>query len=138
MATKYADRAFLSINGARIADLESASLKQNFNAKPVPTMTPDKFNRGFVQGNTDIDLTFTMAERNLSPRPKIEKLDFENSDVQITFEAGPNQWICTGIFPKDVTDDASGVGTEVKATQNYGALKITDAVGNPVDFNISL
>ncbi len=45
MTTKYADRAFLSMNGARIADVQSASLKQNQNAKAVGTMTPDGFNK---------------------------------------------------------------------------------------------
>lgn len=138
MATKYADRAFLRVNGSRLADLESSSLKQNFNAKAVPTMTPDQFNRGFVKGNTDIDITWVMAVQNLKPRPKIESLDFENNDISIVFEVGQEQFVATGIFPKDATDDASGVGTEVKSTQNYGALKVVDATGSPVDFNLQL
>jgi len=138
MATKYADRAFISVNGTRIADIQSASLKQNQNAKAVPTMTPDGFNRGFVQGNKDIDITFTLAVQNQLSRPKLESMDFENNDIQLTFIVGSEQFIATGLFNKDVDDNAGGVGDEVKATFNFGALKLTDGVGNSALFNLSL
>lgn len=138
MAIRYADRAFLSINGAKMYDVQSASLKQNKNAKAVPSMTPDFFNRGFVQGNTDIDITFTIALQNQLSRPKLESIDFEANDVQLTFVVGSEQFICTGLFNKDVSDDAGGVGDEVKTSFNFGALKIQDAVGNSVLFNLVL
>lgn len=138
MATKYADRAFISVNGARIADLQSASLKQNQNARAVPTMTDDGFNRGFVQGNKDIDVTFTVAVRNLEPRPKLESINYETNDVQLTFVVGSEQFICTSLFNKDTEDNASGVGDEVKTTFNMGAIKVTDAVGNAALFDIDL
>ncbi len=138
MATKYADRAHLSINGAIISDIESAELKQNSNSKIVPTMTNDIFNRGFVQGNRDIDVTMTIALQNQLARPALENIDYENADVQITFIAGVNQWVCTGLFLKDVTDTAGGVGEEVKTAFNFGAIKVTDAVGNSVLFGITL
>lgn len=139
MATKYADRAFISVNGAQVADVQSATLRQNLNSRPVPSMTPDGYNRGFVQGNRDIDITLTIAVRNLLARPKLESINFEQSDVQITFVCGAEQFICTGVFLKDVEDNAAGVGDEVKTTYNLGALKITDAVGNAAAlFNIQL
>ena len=138
MATKYADRAFISINGARIADIQSASLKQNKNARVVPSMTPDGFNRGFVQGNTDIDITMSLALQNQLSRPKLEAIDYENNDVQLTFVVGAEQFIATGLFLKDVDDNAGGIGDEVKTTFNLGALKLTDAVGNSALFNIEL
>ncbi len=138
MATKYADRAFVSVNGARIADLQSASLKQNKNARAVPSMTNDGFNRGFVQGNTDIDITMQLAVQNLLSRPKLEALDYENNDIQLTFVVGADQYVATGLFNKDVEDSAGGVGDEVKTTFNFGALRVTDAVGNSVLFNLSL
>lgn len=138
MATRYADRAFLSVNGSRIADIQSASLKQNKNAKVVPTMTNDGWNRGFVQGNTDIDITFTIAVRNLEPRPKIEAINYETNDVQITFVVGSEQFIATSVFNKDSEDNAGGVGDEVKTTFNMGAIKLTDAVGNAALFDIAL
>lgn len=138
MATKYADRAFISVNGARIADVQSCSLKQNKNAKVVPTMTPDGWNRGFVQGNTDIDINLQIAVQNQLSRPKLEGIDYENNDVQITYVCGADQFIATGLFNKDTEDNSSGVGSEAKTTFNFGALKLMDAVGNSVLFNIEL
>lgn len=138
MATKYADRAFVSVNGARIADIQSASLRQNLNARPVPTMTDDGFNRGFVQGNRDIDITMTVAVQNQLARPKLEAIDFENNDVQLTFVVGQEIFIATGLFMKDVDDSAGGIGDEVKTNFNMGALKLQDAIGNSALFNIDL
>lgn len=138
MAMKYADRAFLSINGARLADVQSATLRQNKNARIVPSMTNDGFNRGFVQGNTDIDITATIAVRNLEPRPKLEAIDYETNDVQLTFIVGADQYIATGLFLKDSDDNAGGVGDEVKTTFNFGAVKVTDAIGNGALFDIGL
>lgn len=138
MATKYADRAFLSVNGTKVVDLQSASLKQNKNARIVPSMTNDGFNRGFVQGNTDIDITATIAVRNKLARPKFEAIDYENADVQITWVCGSEQFISTGVFLKDVEDAAGGVGDEVKATYNFGATKIQDSVGNSALFDLAL
>lgn len=138
MATKYADRAFLSINGAQLADIQSASLRQNKNARVVPSMTPDGFNRGFVQGNTDIDLTFQLAVRNKLTRPKLESIDYENNDVQMTFQVGADQFVATGLFNKDTEDNAGGIGDEVKSTSNFGAIKLTDAKGDSVLFDIDL
>jgi hypothetical protein len=138
MATKYADRAFISINGARLADIQSASLKQNKNAKAVPTMSNDGFNRGFVQGNTDIDVTIAIAVQNQLSRPKLEAIDYEANDVQLTFICGAELFVAIGLFNKDVEDSAGGVGDEVKTTFNFGALRLQDAVGNSVLFNIQL
>lgn len=135
---KYADRAFISINGTRVVDVQSASLKQNQNARAVPSMTPDGFNRGFVQGNKDIDITMSIAVQNQLSRPKFESIDYESSDVQLTFVVGAEQFICTGLFLKDVEDNAGGVGDEVKGTFNFGAIRLQDAVGNSVLFNIEL
>lgn len=138
MATKYADRAFISVNGTQIADVQSASLRQNKNARVVPSMTPDGRNRGFVQGNLDIDINLVLAVQNQLSRPKLEAIDYEASDVQITFRCGSELFIATGVFHKDTEDNAGGVGDEVKATMNFGALNLQDAVGNSVLFDIQL
>lgn len=137
MATKYADRTFISVNGSRLSDLQSATLKQNQNAKEVPSMTNDGFNRGFVKGNTTIDITINLAVQNKNARPKLEAIDYENNDVQMTWICGAELFVCTGLFDKDAEDNAGGVGEEVKATFNLGALKITDQVGNGVLFNLT-
>ncbi len=138
MAIRYADRAFISLNGARIIDVQSAQLKQNHNRKAVPSMTTDGFNRGFVQGNRDIDITLSIAVQNQLSRPKFESIDNENNDVQITFIVGAEQFIATGVFLKDNDDNSGGVGDEVKTTFNFSALRLQDAVGNSVLFNIGL
>lgn len=138
MATRYADRAFISINGARVIDVQSASLKQNLNSRIVPSMTQDGFNKGFVKGNRDIDVTLALATQNQLSRPKFESIDYENNDVQLTFIVGAEQWVCRGLFLKDAEDNAGGIGDEVKATFNFGAQSIQDAVGNSVLFNVSL
>lgn len=138
MAIRYADRAFISINGARVVDLQSATLKQNHNRKVVPTMTPDGFNRGFAQGNRDIDITITIAVQNQLARPKFEAINYESSDVQCTFVVGSDQYIATGLFLKDNDDNSGGVGDEVKTTFNFSALRLQDAVGNSSLFNLVL
>lgn len=138
MAQRYADRAFISVNGAKIADVQSASLKQNKNSRVVPSMTNDGFNRGFVQGNTDIDITVQIAVQNALSRPKLESIDYENSDVQISFVCGQEIFVAAGVFMKDTEDNAGGVGDEVKTTFNFGALTLTDAVGNSSLFNLVL
>lgn len=138
MATLYADRAFISVNGAKIADVQSCSLKQNFNAKPVPTMTAKRFNVGFVKGNVDIDIELVLAVQQTLARPKLETIPFESASVQLTFVRGADQFVATDLFIKDATDDAPGIGEEGKARFTLGALKLTDAVGNSLLFNVSL
>lgn len=139
MATTYADRAFISINGAPLIDVQSASLKRNLNAKAVPSMTPDKFNRGFVQGNTDIDIDVEVAVENLLASPKLETLPFDTADIALTFVCGADQYVATGLFMKNVDQNASGIGSEVKKSFSMGALKLVDSVGNAAGiFNIQL
>lgn len=138
MSVVYADRAFISVNGARIADIQSASLKQNHNRKAVNVMTDDGHNRGHLKGNKDIDINLTLAVQNQLARPKLEAIDYENNDVQLTFVVGSDQFIATGLFLKDNDDNAGGVGDEVKGTFNFGAIRVQDAVGNSVLFGLAL
>jgi hypothetical protein len=138
MATRYADRAFISLNGVRLADVQSASLKQDHTRRVVPSMTQDGFNRGFVQGNRNIDIDLTVAVQNQLGRPKLETIDYEANDVQLTFIVGADSYTATGLFLKTNDDNSGGVGDEVKATFSFAALRLTDNVGNSVLFNIGL
>ncbi len=139
MAVVYADRAFLAVNGVNVVDLQSSSLRQNFNSRPVDTMTPDKFNRGFVQGNTHIDIGMNLAVQKSLARAKIDQIDFEANDIAIHYFVGADEFIATGCFKKDASDDSSGVGSESKFSINLGATKLTDAVGNAAElFDIQL
>lgn len=137
MARKYADRAFVNVNGAPYTPIQKGTVRRNFNARPVRGMTKDGNNPGYVQGNIDITLNMVKAIENQRAREKIEAIDFENNDVSVTFICGADQYILRGLFPMDMEDDAPGVGEEAKNTANFGALQLTDAVGNPVDFAIS-
>ena len=134
----YADRAFVSINGARLLDVQSAELRQNHNAKAVKSMTPDGFDRGHVRGNPDIDINLVVAIENALASPKLENIDYANNDVQLTFVCGADQYVATGLFPKETGLSAPGVGEEVKKNFSLGALKVTDAVGNSVLFDLTL
>lgn len=134
----YADRAFISINGKRVLDLQSSSLKQNFNARVVPSMTPNRRNRGYVKGNADFDIMVQIAVEQSLSRPKFEGIDFDTNDIQITYEVGADQYVAKGVFIKDAEDNSGSIGDEAKSTFNFGALDLVDAVGNSVLFDISL
>lgn len=135
MAAKYADRGFIAVNGVPVIDVQSISVKQNFNAKQVKSMTPDGFDRGFVEGNVDVDVNFVIAVENLLASPKLESIDFQANNVSLNAVFGVDQYTVQGLFRKDVDEAASGVGEEVKKTFNFGALKVVDAVGNSVLFS---
>lgn len=90
-------------------------------------MTPDGFNRGFVQGNRDIDITAQLAVENLQSTPALENLDYEANNVEIHWVCGSDLYIATGVFLKDCEDNAGGVGDEVKKTYNFGAISITSS-----------
>lgn len=138
MATRYADRAFLVVAGIEMADIQSASIKRNDNARVVPSMTRDRKNKGFVSGNSDFDVTFTLAVQNGLASPKIENINFESNDVALVFECGADTYTMTGLFFKDTEQNAGGIGDEVKKTFNMGALDQVDAAGNSSLFNIQL
>ncbi len=138
MATKYADRMFFTLNGAAVQDIQSGSVKQNHNARAVKSMTRDKFNKGFVQGNIDIDISVALAMQNTLARPKFESLPYDSADLALVVQVGAELFTCTGLFLKDNEDGAGGIGDEVKSTFNFGALKIVDAVGNSVLFDFAL
>jgi hypothetical protein len=138
MAMLYADRAFISVNGQQFVDVKSARLKQNFNSKPVPTMTPKRFNTGYVQGNTDIDVNFEINVENSLASPKLEDIDFSTNDVSLNFICGQDQYIAGSLFMKTAEQAAPGVGEPVTKTWDLGALTLTDAAGNSSLFNLVL
>lgn len=138
MALKYADRVFLSVGGIEILDMQSATLRQNPNARAVPSMTRNGKNRGFVQGNTDYDITCVIAIQNTLASPKIEAIDFETNDIAIGFVCGADTYTATGVFRKEIETAAGGIGDEVKKTLNFGALDLIDAAGNSALFDIQL
>lgn len=108
------------------------------NARVSQSITPDGFNRGATNGNRDIDITLAFAVPNVAPRVAFEAINYASNDVQITWICGGQIAIATGVYLKDVEDSAPGVGEEVKTTASFGAMRVTDAIGNPVLFNLDL
>lgn len=138
MAMRYADRAFLSMNGGRLSDVQRATLRQRANSKVVKTATDDGFNRGFVQGNKDIEIDATIAVVKSLARPKFDFIDYEANDVQMTWACGADLFVATGLCPPDSDDDFSDVGTEVKTNFKWNALRLRDTVGNSSLLNLVL
>lgn len=127
MTTRYADRMFLTINTLPLVNLQSASVRRNKNARVVPSMTPDGFNRGFVQGNNDFDITAQVAVENLVSTPDLGSIDYQANNVEIHVLCGADLYVYTGVFMKDDEQNAGGVGDEVKKTWNFGAIKRTSS-----------
>jgi len=137
MATLYADRGFISINGVEVLDVENISVKRSDGTKYVPTMTRNRRHKGTVKGNRDINVSFAVAVQNKLGTPKIEDIDFENNNVAMTFEHGADRYTLTGLDHVDDEQAASGVGTEGKKSFNMLATDIIDQVGNSALFQLS-
>jgi hypothetical protein len=137
MSVLFADRAFVSINGVEVLDIESASLKQSDGTKTVPTMTRNRRNKGFVKGNREIDISLSTAVQNKLGSAKLESIDFENNDVALTFECGGDRYTAVGLDLVDADQSASGVGSQAKKSFNLKALDLIDQVGNSSLFDIS-
>lgn len=138
MSTVYADRIFFSMGGLEVLDIESVSAKISDGTKYVPTMTRNRRNKGTVKGNRDIQLSVSLAVQNKLGSPKFEDLDFENNDVQITYEVGADRYTFTPVDFVDVDISASGVGSEVKKSFNFLAMDLIDQVGNSSLFPTSI
>jgi hypothetical protein len=137
MATLYADRAFLTVNGVEFQDVESASLKMNDATKPVPSMTRNRRNKGFVKSNREWTGNIVVAVQNKLASPKLEDIDFENNSVALTYEVGADRYTTVDLDLVDMDLTASGVGSEVKKTFNLVATDVIDQVGNSSLFNLS-
>ena len=137
MAMKYADRAFLTVAGKELFDVQSATLKQNRNARQVPSMTHDGRNRGIVEGNLDVDVTFTIAVENQLASPQLDFTDYISNDLSLVFKCGVDTYTATKLYLKDNEESAGGIGDEVKKTYNFGALDVTSNSSNSSLFDVS-
>jgi len=138
MGTIFADRGFISVNGVEVLDVENISAKLTDGTKPVPTMTRNRRTKGFVKGNREFTLNFSVAVQNKLGSPKIEEIDFENNDVQLTFEQGSDRYTYVNLDHADTEQSASGVGAEGKKVWNMVATDRIDQVGNSALFPTSL
>lgn len=138
MATLYADRGFVSVNGVEVLDVESITMRQSDGTATVKTMTRNRRAKGYVKGNREITGTLVVAVQNQLGTPKLESIDYEENDVALTFEHGGDRYTATGFDLGETAQDASGVGTEGKKTFNWLALDVIDQVGNSALFQLSL
>jgi len=143
MATLYADRAYLSINGVEVLDLENITVKVSDGTKAVQTMTRNRRHKGFVKGNREITASFSVAVQQALGSPKIESIDFNSQDVALTADfssegGAGDRYSLVGLDFVDMDQGASGVGSEVKKSFNMVAIDIIDQVGNSALFNSAL
>ena len=138
MGVLYIDRGFVSINGVEVLDVESIEVAQNDSTKYVPTMTRNRRHKGTVKGNRDINITLSVAVQSKLGTPKLESVDYNNSDVALTFEHGGDRYTCVGLDFVSANQGASGVGSEGKKSFTMLALDIIDQVGNSALFPTSL
>lgn len=138
MGTLFSDRGFISLNGVEVLDVESITVKTSDGTKYVPTMTRNRRHKGTVKGNRDINVSFAVAVQNKLGTPKIEAIDFERSDVALTFEHGADRYTLTGMDLVDTEQSASGVGSEGKKSFTMLATDIIDQVGNSALFALKL
>lgn len=136
MSQIYADRGFISVNGVELIDVENITIKFNDGTKPVPTMTRNRRNKGFVKGNRECTASFSIAVQNKLSTPKIENVDFENLDAALTFEHGADRYSMISLDFADGDQSASGVGSEGKKTFNMVGTDIVDQVGNSALFQL--
>lgn len=131
-AVRYADRAFLSINGQELVDVKSASFRGGHNRNRVSTMTRDGRDKGYTEGNEMAMIDFTVAVRQLEGLPKLHQIDFEGNDVAMVFECGAERILCNGGWIDEREINASGVGAEADARYTFHALSTVDENGSSV------
>jgi hypothetical protein len=133
----YADRGEVSINNTPLIDVKSISLRIIQNSRAVPTMTPDRKNRGIVQGQYDYDISCQTAVRKNQASPKLEFIDWGSVDGQLTAVFGADQYTCLGLFLPDSEQAASAPGEDVGKTFNFKCLNVVDNVGNSALFSFT-
>jgi hypothetical protein len=138
MSTLYADRGFIDINGVEVLDVESVSVKVSDGTKHVPTMTRNRRFNGTVKGNREVSCNFAVAVQNTLGSPKIEMIDYQNNNVNLTFQHGADIYTLVNMDFVDVDQSASGVGTEGKKSFNTIFLDIIEQTGNSALFPTSL
>lgn len=138
MGVLYIDRGFISLNGVDVLDVENIQLRQADGTKAVPTMTRNRRTKGFVKGNREISLSFSVAVQSALGSPKIESIDFDSNNAAMTFEHGGDRYSVVGLNFVDTDQSASGVGSEGKKSFNMVGTDVIDQVGNSALFPTTL
>jgi hypothetical protein len=138
MGVLFIDRGFISINGVELTDVENIEVKQTDGTKPVATMTRNRRTKGFVKGNREFTVSFSVAVQSKLGTPKLENIDYENQSVGLTFEHGADRYTMVNLDHADTSQSASGVGSEGKKSFSMVATDMIDQVGNSAAFPTAL
>ena len=138
MGSKFADRAFISLNGIEVLDVQSARLSFNKSRQRVSTMTRNGQDAGFVEGNQAPEAQFSVAIRKLKGLPPLQSIDFGTNSVALVFEVGGNFFLVTDGWIEGPEIDASRVGGEATASYTFHGLALIDQHGSNVTDDIVL
>ena len=133
--SKFADRAFVSINGVEALYLKSASVSVNENLSRADHMTRNYRSSGFKQGNKHIqvslekDIKWNQAQIDLS-------IVDPNAEVNLVFVCGGERYTVKSLRQSDMSMNGS-VGDASKSA-NYEALDIINENGDSVNVDIVL
>lgn len=132
---KFADRAFVVVNGFEVAFLKSASVNVNLGLSRADHMTRDYRSSGFKHGNKQIqvslekDIEFNRAQIDLS-------IADQSAEVNLVFICGGERFTVKDLAQSDWSINGS-VGDASKSS-SYEAIDIVNENGESVNVNISL
>ena len=135
MSKLFADRAFVSVNGFELLELENLDFTINPNLTRVETMTRNRQSAGFRFGNKAISLVLTLAVERDKAQINLGLADPAKT-VTIGMEMGGDKFTFTGIKQGELSGTAS-VGNATK-TLNLEALNVIDEKGNSRLSDLSL
>ncbi len=135
MSTLFADRAFVSMNGFEIAEIENIDYSFNPNLTRVETMTRSRKSAGFRKGNKAISLVLTLAIKNDEAQINLALKEPSNV-LTVGVEMGGDKFAFIDVEQGEMSGTAT-VGTATK-TLNLEALDFVDEKGQSRLSDLSL
>lgn len=137
MTDKFADRAFVTINGYEWQFLKTAKASIDDAVTLVDTMSRDYRSAGTKNGNKKYDLTLECEIPALQAQLDANIAD-PGSNVNAVFECGGERYTFHNVFRKSV--NMSGSVGDASKSLDFGALDCTNENGASVDtlLNIAL
>lgn len=132
---EYADRAFVTINGLAVADLQTANFTRTQNLTRVETMTRNKRSAGFKKGNLGLTGSLEVAIKKLVAAIDLAIID-PAKEVNLVFEVGGDRYTIKDLAESDMSMTGS-VGDASKSI-NWEAIDIVNENGQSVNNIISL
>lgn len=134
MASFFADRGFITLNGVPFTDqgnIKSVMVNINENLSDVPGMTTDRSTPGFIRGNTTVSATVEIFIPNQGNTvPNFSALDYEANNFALVLVASSGAYngkyagktyILNNIAYDGGSSGFSGVGQAGTITSNFKA-----------------